>query len=786
MDLHRHTEASLDTHLLRSAWVEAASTTLGAERIAELPPLEDPETVRQTYRALLEWRLLDDEQRAPHLAGALDVRKPAIGARKGETLDAQTLIGIARTLDVFDRAARRLLDDEEIPELAEIAADIRFDLDLLDTLTVAFEQDGRLSARTYPVLGELRKRINDLHGTLRSTLETMAKGQELSDDLQDTFWTVRNDRYVLPLKPHAKNRGVVHGTSGSGKTVFVEPHEILELNNRLRLAEASLENEERRILQALSRSVGASADDLIRSLEALVRLDLIASRARLAERMQALPVTVGTGATIRLSTARHPILVLRGIDVVGHDLALTDERPALVLTGPNTGGKTIALKTLGLCAWMVRHGLALPCEEGGRFDFFTGLLADVGDAQTVEDDLSSFSAQLVAVREMLDHAEPGDLVLLDELASGTDPQQGAALAIAVLEALVDAGARVVTTTHYPPLKGLAATDPRFGVAAMEVREGRPTYRLIPDATGESHALATAERLGLDPVLLERARVLWKSQDEGVSETLEALELQRARLEQRERELKERITSAERRERELARRSADIEKRAEQLRDEAAAAFRKRLKSAEKAVSAVVAQLQSAPSHKAVRAAQASLDAFADLAPAKPVVVEEVPEPERELAIGDRVRHPTLGTGVVESTGKSVKVRNGMVAFTARASELELLGGPVAPVKKKKARFRLPAPPPKKEVQLDEAVRLPHNTINLRGMRVDEALDAVDVGLDKAVRAGTEAVFVLHGHGTGALKQAVRENLRGHSAVERYAPANADQGGDAYTVVAVKG
>lgn len=784
MDLHRHTEASLDTPLLRAAWVESASTTLGSERIATLPALETAEEVRRVYRAIEEWRLLEDEQRAPHLAGALDLRKPAIGARKGEILDASTLTGVARTLDVLDRASRRLLDDDAIPELAGIAAGIRFDLDLLDTLTVAFEPDGRLSARTYPQLGELRKRINDLHGTLRSTLETMAKGQELSDDLQDTFWTVRNDRYVLPLKPHAKNRGVVHGTSGSGKTVFVEPHEILDLNNRLRLAEAALENEERRILIALSRMVGASADDLSRSLEALVDLDLIASRARLAARMRARTVTVGTDATIRLVTARHPILVLRGLEVVGHDLALTDERPALVLTGPNTGGKTIALKTLGLCAWMVRHGLALPCAEGGRFDFFTGLLADVGDAQTVEDDLSSFSAQLVAVREMLDHAEPGDLVLLDELASGTDPQQGAALAIAVLEALVDAGARVVTTTHYPPLKGLAATDPRFGVAAMEVREGRPTYRLIPDATGESHALATAERLGLDGRLLDRARVLWKSQDEGVSETLEALELQRARLEQRERELTERIAAAEKHERELARRSADVQERAAALRDEAAAAFRTRLKSAEKAVSAVVAQLQAQPSHKAVRAAQASLDAFADLAPQPEAPAEVLPEPERKLQIGDRVRHPTLGTGTIESTGKSVKVRNGIVAFTAKASELELLGGPLPPPKKRKPK-KAPAPK-KREIHLDQALRLPNNTVDLRGMRVDEALDAVDVGLDKAVLAGTEVVFVLHGHGTGALKQAVRQTLRGHAAVDRYMPANADQGGDAYTVIAVRG
>ncbi|MCB9671869.1 MAG: Smr/MutS family protein [Alphaproteobacteria bacterium] len=780
MDLSRHTEASLDTGLLRAAWVESASTTLAAQRLATLGPLPDAAAVRTAYAALREWTLLEEEQRAPSLSGAVDIGRIASGARKGEILAPQDLIAVGRTLDVLDRAARRLLDDDTIPELAGIAASIRFDIELLDVLSVAFEADGQLSARTYPELGELRRRINELHGTLRSTLESMAKGADLADDLQDAFWTVRNDRYVLPLKPHAKNRGVVHGTSGSGKTVFVEPHEILELNNRLRLAEGALEAEERRILAALSRQVGADAERLAESLEALVQLDIVASRSRLASRMRATVVTVSDRATVKLDQARHPILVLRGIEVIGHDLALDAARPALVLTGPNTGGKTIALKTLGLCAWMVRHGLALPCVEGSRFDFFDGVLADVGDAQTVEDDLSSFSAQLVAVREMLDRAGPGWLVLLDELASGTDPQQGAALAIAVLEALVDADVRVVTTTHYPPLKGLAVSDPRFRVAAMEVRAGRPTYRLIPDTTGESHALATAERLGLGAGLLERARELWKSQDQGVAETLEALELQRTRLADREAELDARLAAAEAREAELTRRTAQIRAKADALEAEAAEAFRSRLRSAEKAIGAVVAQLQESPSQKAARAARASLEAFAGLLPEPEV--EVLPEPERAFEVGDQVRHPTLGTGIVEAVGKTLKVRKGMVAFTAKPGELELVGAPRATPKPavRRVPVRVTAGP-----ELDQALRMPHNTVDLRGMRVDEALDAVDVGLDKAVQAGTDVVFVLHGHGTGALKQAVREALRTHTTVDRFMPANADQGGDAYTVVAVR-
>lgn len=781
MDLTQHTRHSLDTAVVRAAWVESASTTLAAERIAQHEALEGPDAVRRLYVALQEWWVLVDEQRAPHLAGAVDVGPMARGARKGEILDAPDLVAVGRTCDVLDRAARRLLDDDAIPVLADLAAGISFDLSLLDVLTESFEPDGRLSARRYPELGDLRKRIHDLHANLRSTLESMAKGAELSDDLQDTFWTVRKDRYVLPLKPHARSRGVVHGTSGSGKTVFVEPHEILELNNRLRLAESALETAERRILAQLSRMVGANADDLVRSLEALVQLDLVGSRARLARRMDALPVTVAHDGVIKMFTARHPILVLRGLDVVGHDLNLDDDRPALVLTGPNTGGKTVALKTLGLCAWMVRHGLALPCAEGGRFDWFDAVLADVGDAQTVEDDLSSFSAQLVAVREMLAVAGPHRLFLLDELASGTDPQQGAALAIAVLEQLVLAGSRVVTTTHYPPLKGLAAVDPRFSVAAMEVRHGKPTYRLIPDTTGESHALATAERLGLGDAILTRARELWHAADLGVAETLEALDSQRSRLADRELELVERVAAAEAREAELARRSAQIQARSQELEEKAAEKFRSRLKQAEKAIGAVVAQLQAAPSQKGVRAAKASLGAFAGLAPEAVAPTPVVPPPPRPFAVGDRVRHPTLGVGDVEDVGKTLRVRGRSMTWSAKPGTVELLRAVTPPKPRPKPR---PAPAPI-VVELDQALRMPHNTINLRGMRVDEALDAVDMGLDKAVQSGTDVVFVLHGHGTGALKQAVRQALRTHDVVQRAVPANADQGGDAYTVVAVR-
>jgi len=785
MDSLHHTEQSLDTAVVREALVRCAATPFGAERLAGYGPLAGAAAVAEMFDGVREWLELSEAGDAPSLGGAYDIGDAVRGARKGEILEGSVLVAIGRTLDTMDRVSRALLAEERIdsiPHLGGIAAGIGFDPGLMFDLVAAFEPDGQLSERTYPELGDLRRTIQSIHTTLRSTLTRMAKGEELSDDLQDNFWTVRNDRYVLPLKPHAKARGVVHGTSGSGKTLFVEPHEILELNNRLRVTEGQLAAEERRILMALSRGVGASADEILASQDRILELDMRQARAELARKLDAHPVFVGDQAVVKLLDARHPVLVLRGLDVVGHDLGLDAERPALVLTGPNTGGKTVALKTVGLCAWMVRHAIPLPVQPGSRLDYFDAVLADVGDAQTVTDDLSSFSAQLVAVRGMLDSAGKSTLILLDELASGTDPSQGAALAQAVLEALVDAGARVVTTTHYPPLKGLPSLDSRFAVAAMEVRDGKPTYALLADATGESHALATAARLGLSETILDRARGLLADSDRGVSATLEALDLQRSVLAAEEERIRAARAEVEALQAEVTRRTERLRERATELEKAGAAAYLDRLAKAERAIGAVVAQLQAQPSHKAVKAAKQSLGAFRGLVPAAPAPEPPTLAAPEALRVGDHVRHPTLGSGVIESIGRTIRVRGRAMAFNAKPGSLERIGAP--------PRAKRPAPPlppakPRPVGPLADAMRIQSNTVDLRGMRVDEAIDAVEHGIDRAIAEGVDVIFVLHGHGTGALKSAVRQALRGHTVVKSFAPANVDQGGDAYTVVAVR-
>ncbi len=667
---------------------------------------------------------------------------------------------------------------DDAPRLAATAAAIDLDPGVLDAFDGAWDAAGALSAERWPELGALRQRIEALQGRIRATLDALVHGDALADDLQDRFWTLREGRYVLPLKPHAKHRGIVHGTSRTGQTVFVEPETVVSLNNALRVAEGALAAAEHRVRAELSRALGTAERAVRDGISAAVHLDLVASRAGLALAVQGTRPRVGADGVVALRGARHPVLALRGVAVVPNDLDLAADRPALVVSGPNAGGKTVALKTVGLCALLVQHGCFVPAEPGSRVDRFHAVVATIGDLQTIHRDLSSFSGHLLALRRILDRVRPGTLVLLDEVASGTDPAQGAALAQAVSEAVLDRGGRLVLTTHFARLKGLAEADPRFAAAAAEVVDGAPTFRLLPGTTGDSHAFELARRMGLDPAVLARAEALVDPGEAELDRALRRLEAERARARALSRELDALRAQAAAREEALAAREARIRERSRALEAEGARAYLDRLRQAERAVAAVVADLQRNPSHRAVRAARASLDALRALAPDDPAS-NTAPD---EVEVGDRVRVRDGPVGEVTAVGpRQVKVRVGAMTLTVRPSDLApTREAPARP--KRPAPSRPPAPPP--PVAVDRVVRTPSNTLDLRGRRLDESTDLAERFFDRALLAGHDAVFLLHGHGTGRLKAGLRAWLRDCDLVRAWAPATEEQGGDAFTVVAV--
>jgi DNA mismatch repair protein MutS2 len=767
----------LDFARVVAAWAESARTTLGADAVRAHRPFTTRADVVHAMDAAEEVLRVEHENPPIPVGGVTDIREPTSRGAKGMVLDGAELRAAGQTLEAFLRL-RKSLDavGDLAPTLAAITSRIDIDPYVAATLDGAFDATGQLSGRVYPELEELRTGIARLHDEVRGTLDHLVRSEELGDELlQDRFWTVRDNRYVLPIKAHAKrwNLGIVHDVSGTGATVFVEPHAIVELNNRLRLAEGRLKAAEHAILAQLSRELGTQREAVDLATDAAIEVDLACARAGLAVRLAAERPVVGDGGRIDARAARHPVLVLRGVPVVGNDLAIGQDHVVLVLSGPNAGGKTVALKTFGLLAELVRHGCFVPTAPDARVDFFRDVVAVIGDQQTVEGDLSSFSAHLQALRSLLEHAGPHQLVLLDEIASGTDPSQGSALAQAVLEHLAERGPRVVVTTHFAPLKGLSATHPSFAAAAVQYHDGRPTYRLVAGAAGESHALEIAQRVGLPEPLLARARDLIGAQELELGRLLAALERERSKVTALQDEARALRDEAHRRAEEVARREEELKTRARALEQRASAAFVDRLRSAEKAIGHVVAELQKAPSQRGVDAAKATVRALSGLAPdeSRP----EVAAPA--FAVADRVRHEKLGVGEVVAVGDEISVRAGAIVFRARPQDLTRLGAP---------RAAPAAPPPPrargKQAAAEDELRMAANTLDLRGMRVDEGQDASEKFFDQAIQRGHDTVYLLHGHGTGALKDGVRAWLRSSAYVRGWRPASEEQGGDAFTLV----
>ncbi len=787
------TLATLDWHVLQDALAEHARTLRGAEAARAVPLAVERGQVLRLYEMVRElYTLEDDGDRVPvgsvaHIAPLLE------RAGRGSVLEGPELQSIGRTCAALEDLRLYLQERGDLaPTLARQVMGIDVDPELSRRLQASFDAQGELSESEYPELGRLRRRIQSLHQHVRSTLEDLVKGETLGEVLQDRFVTQRQERYVLPIRAQARRTGIgiVHDTSRSGDTVFIEPTAVVELNNDLSLADAQLRRETARILAALSRLVAQFTAPLETSLQDAVQVDLTCARAGLGAALEGTVPIVGDEGVLHLIAIRHPVLVLQGVDVVANDLHLDGEHTGLVLSGPNTGGKTVALKCLGLAALLCRAGVPIPATEGTRVDIFHPILADIGDTQAVEEGLSTFSGHLKALMGILDTAGPGALVLLDEIAVGTDPSQGAALAQAVLESLVDSGARVATTTHYGPLKALAAVDDRFDSAAVQYSQGRPTYRLVTGVSGRSHAFSVAEGLGLDPTLLDRARAVMPDHERALAEALDALEEKRGHAVEVEEALDEERRLLAERERTLAAREAKITTAARKLEAEQARKTVQRLKEAESEVKGIIKTLQQNPRLQGAGAALKRVRRLQEQAAPAPKQKAPSPQsPPKTLAVGDEVLVLSLGGGrarvLSAPKGGKVEVQAGAVRTRVPLEGVRLApktgrsSSPKPSRPKKKPRRSSPSEPRDSHQGF---LRTDGNTLDLRGQRVDEALDQADLFLDRMLREDREAAFLLHGHGTGALKDGLRRWLRSHPARPKWRAGLPDEGGDAFTVI----
>ncbi|RLB59421.1 MAG: hypothetical protein DRI34_01880 [Deltaproteobacteria bacterium] len=767
-------------------------TPLGAAACRRLRPLDDLGRLRRRQERLEQLCRLLDQGEDPPLEPVEDVRGELERAAKHGVLDGEAVRRVARALVVTSRLRGYLLRQGHraggaLTDLARGTHDL---LSLGRDLLQAFSESGELRDSASAELGPLRRTARAVAEGLRLRLEGMMRKPSLAACLSDTYITERNERYVLPVRADAPYpvAGIVHDTSQTGATLFVEPAELVDEGNRLKLARAAVAEHEQQILAGFSREIAEQAQPLRDNLACLEKFDLLLAAARLRRQLSGqLPQLGGRGFC--LLDARHPLMVAAGSRVVASDLRLEEPRRCLVISGPNAGGKTVALKTIGLHLLMARAGLAPPLQSGSRVGEFRRLFAVVGDEQDIGRGLSTFSAQLERINAIVDAAGEGVLVLIDEIAADTEPGQGAALAEALLRRLIETGARVVVTTHFEQLKQLAYDDERFANASVgfDTEALQPTYQLHPDIPGRSLTFQIAARLGVDGDTLERARQCLQKDERRAERMLESLEQERRALQQTRRQLERQLGQLQAEAEQHRLQADEFARQRRQLLDRGRVQLLEEISSARRQVAALIESLRGGADMKTAVDASRQLKQLQQRLQQAPAEEAPPPAPAGEIKPGDLVRLVKLGG---EGTVLGMDERAGMVSVSLGVMRTRV---PLEQVERlPPRRRRRPAAGPERgaaeaagERAGVEPVRSPDNTIDLRGRRADEAVALLDKFLDELFAAGRPAAFVVHGHGTGALRAAVREYLAASPYPRHFRAGLPEEGGDGVTVVVLK-
>jgi len=763
----------------------AAVTSFGpSRRLAEaLEPSSDPLIVARRLDETDQARALLEDRPGVGIGAAFDIGPAVERAARGGRLEPGQFLEIGQTLDATARLAT-LLADERRPLLRDLSRDLHMLPALRSTLARSFDPAGELLDTASPRLGGLRAAVRVAYDRLRRRLDALI-GTELGSALQEPLITLRNGRYVVPVKAEARARvkGIVHDASGSGQTLFIEPLVAVELGNAWREAQVAVAEEIARILDELSAFVAANADPLRETLGALARFDLWVAKASLAAEMGASRAETADRPEAILLSARHPGLTGR---VVPIDIRIGDGYSALVVTGPNTGGKTVTLRTLGLLSLMHQAGLHVPAEPGSRLPIWRDIFADIGDEQSIAQSLSTFSGHLRSIIRIVDAAGPGTLVLLDELGAGTDPTEGSALAQALLDHFIRAGALVAATTHYAELKAYAHTTPGASNAAVEfdLETLSPTYRLTIGLPGGSQAFAIAHRLGLPEPIVSDARSRLSESQRSFEATLASIKATEGETS----DALDRARIAELRASEALRAAQEERRRARRERDESVRAARTDAERIVADLRTEVSATREALERETVTAPLLD-DAVARAEEALGQLPQDGPDPiaepviEQHWQLGDRARSRSGGwqgrIAALERGGRRATLEAGGMRVTVDVEDLvpalrdETAGpgdGTGAVSTSNGAALRL------------DRARSVASSLDLRGARVDEALDALSRYLDDASLAGLDKVLIIHGMGTGAVRDAVRAAAAGHPLVKALRPGQRGEGGDGATMV----
>ena len=814
------TYADLEWSKLLGLVEEKTVTPEGLELIAQLPPLPGRDAVERRMHEVREcMEMLDDDEQLP-LRGVYDIRDAIAHVRKEGTLVVEDLEAIGRNCDSASRT-KRFLENRarKFPFLASIAEDLDPCDDLRSALNHAVEPGGRLSDKASPDIGKLRRAVQNQHDRLKAQIDRLLKSRGLHDHLQDDYYTLREDRYVLPVRVGAKSQvpGIVHGYSSSGQTAFIEPQDLVEINNQLRWAQIELEEEKNKILERLSGLVADHADELERNSDLLVYLDVVNASARFGYETIDGSIPTITEQRLALTEVRHPLLWVQHErqqdgqtvnDTVTNDVHIDPEKQVLVVSGPNTGGKTVLLKAMGLTALMARCGLPVPADDGSEVPLYEDIFSDIGDEQSIERDLSTFSAHLTNINSFLDGCGPESLVLLDELFTGTDPLEGAALATALLEELSERNATTIVTTHLEGLKTLALQDESFANASMgfDLDTLEPTYRVTMGVPGSSFAIRIANRLGFPQRLVDRAtKVLEGEEHHGVDEVIASLEDRMTDL-RRERERMEEARQEARRTEQKYREKYEklLDREREMVHDETRE-LKDQLVDAKEKIREKISKLAQAgrvehgddltqrelqEMQEDLKEVEKTVEETSDRSsPPEPGPAGLARVPDDELREGMDVyvhSYQRKGTVVDYNEGdEKAQVQIGALKVDADLDEIyypseEERRSHISGRSKSSSSSQTSTSSNSGDGDLKIA-RSDANTIDLRGLRVLEAEGRLEDYLDEKFLDGFDGVFIIHGHGTGALKRAVRSRLMDSPYIEDFRPGEREEGGDGVTV-----
>ena len=782
-----------------------ARSSMGAERCRTIPLETDLDAAEARLQETREMVSLEERGDPFPSLPFPDLRETLGRVAKGAPLEPHELRDVSLVLGLAAEVARYFRQRRElVPVLSAVAApldEMYQGEQVKAAIDRAVDQEGNIRESATPELRRLTHHAQDLKQQMRHRLDTILASRRYAGVLQEQYFAQREGRYVVPVKAEmrAKIPGIVHDVSGSGATVFLEPRELVELNNAIKVAELEVAREVRRILQELSVLVASHAPTLLDWQDVLAALDCIAAKSSFSRLVKGRPVALNSRGRIALRQARHPLLVLTRERVVANDILVDEPVRVLVISGPNTGGKTVTLKIVGLFALMVRAGLHPPCGADSEMALFPEVYADIGDAQDLVKDLSSFSAHITQMIRLLEQASPSHeaptmgeepsraLVLVDEPVTSTDPAEGAALAEALLTRLSRLGMKVVATTHYNSLKALAQTTPGFMNASVEfdVTTLSPTYRLILGMPGKSSAIEIAGRLGMDETILDHALGLLDREDRALEQMLGDLQDKQRRLDDDRVRIAELRGEAER----SAREASEIADRLRQSEREERKGVKKKLTDellrARAQVQDILGGLKGERTLIKAKEAKQRLAEIEEQGRARLTPAGESVPVER-LKAGDRIELISLGvTGVLlepPQGKKRVRVRVGETDMSVDVSGLVGIAGTASGEDAQTSRSSRPDRSLRPASTDDRDVS---TVLDVRGRTAEEALDLTVSALDRAALAGAPILRIIHGHGTGRLKAALRDYLKASPYVSTFRAGERAEGGDGVTIVRLK-